>query len=99
MLGLNQSINQGLFSIQTNNNNNIHTFANMNTERAGNEVILNETIDQLAVASSVRWYGHVPRMVDGHVPRMVDSHVFEVEGQLKKGGQTGYGRSNLRKKV
>ena len=35
-----QSINQGLFSIQTNNDNNIHTFINMNTEREGNEVIL-----------------------------------------------------------
>ena len=34
------SINQSLFSIQANNNNNIHTFANINTERAGNEVIL-----------------------------------------------------------
>ena len=34
------SINQGLFSIQENNNNNIHTFVNMNTERVGNEVIL-----------------------------------------------------------
>ena len=34
------SINQGLFCIKTNNNNNIHTFAYMNTERAGNEVIL-----------------------------------------------------------
>ena len=28
-----------LFSIQTNNNN-IHTFVNINTERAGNKVIL-----------------------------------------------------------
>ena len=36
----NQSINQSLFSIQTSNNNNIHTFVNMNTERAGNEVML-----------------------------------------------------------
>ena len=35
-----QSINQGLFCIQTNNNNNIHTFVSMNTERAGNEVLL-----------------------------------------------------------
>ena len=34
------TINQGLFSIQTNNNNNIHTFVYMNTERAGNEVKL-----------------------------------------------------------
>ena len=37
---INQSINQGLLSIQTNNNNNIHTFVYMNTERAGNEVKL-----------------------------------------------------------
>ena len=35
-----KSINQSLFSIQTNSNNNIHTFINMNTERAENEVIL-----------------------------------------------------------
>ena len=33
------SINQGLFSIQTNNNN-IHAFVDINTERAGKEVIL-----------------------------------------------------------
>ena len=26
---------------------------------------LNETIDQLAMASSVRWYGHVLRREDG----------------------------------
>ena len=35
-----KSINQGLFSIQTNNNNNIHPFVYMTTERAGNEVKL-----------------------------------------------------------
>ena len=37
-----KTINQSrfLFSIQTNNNNNIHTFVYMNTERAGNEVKL-----------------------------------------------------------
>ena len=37
-----KSINQSrfLFSIQTKNNNNIHTFVYMNTERAGNEVKL-----------------------------------------------------------
>ena len=39
MLSNHQSINQCLFSIQTNNNT-IHTFINMNTERAGREVIL-----------------------------------------------------------
>ena len=36
---INQSI-KVLLSIQTNNNNNIHTFVYMNTERAGNEVKL-----------------------------------------------------------
>ena len=29
----------------------------------------NETIDQLAMANSVRWYGHVLRREDGHVLR------------------------------
>ena len=36
---------------------------------------LKETIDQLAMANSVRWYGHVLRRALG----------FEVEGQRKKG--------------
>ena len=36
---------------------------------------LNETIDQLAMASNSRWYGHILR-------RALD---FEVEGQRKKG--------------
>ena len=43
---------------------------------------LNETIDQLAMASSVHWY--VLRREDGHVLRTLD---FEVEGQRKKGRQ------------
>ena len=30
---------------------------------------MKETIDQLAMASSVRWYGHVLRREDGHVLR------------------------------
>ena len=30
---------------------------------------LNKTIDQLAMANSVRWYGHVFRRQDGHVLR------------------------------
>ena len=42
---------------------------------------LNETIGQLAIANSVRWYGHVLRREDGHVLRALD---FEVEGQRKK---------------
>ena len=36
-------------------------------------LVLNETIDQFAMANSVRWYGHVLR------------RDFEVEGQKKKG--------------
>ena len=43
---------------------------------------LNETIDQLAIANSVRWYGHVLRREDGHVLRR--SLDFEVGGQRKK---------------
>ena len=44
---------------------------------------LNETMDQLAMASSVRWYVHVLRREDGHVLRRPLD--FEVESQRKKG--------------
>ena len=44
---------------------------------------LNDTIDQLAMANSVRWYGHVLRREDGHVLRRALD--FEVEGQRRKG--------------
>ena len=44
---------------------------------------LNETIDYLAMANRVRWYGHVLRIEDGHVlTRALD---FGVEVQRKKG--------------
>ena len=33
---------------------------------------LSETIDQLATANSVRWYGHPLRREDGHVLRAID---------------------------
>ena len=36
---------------------------------------LNETIDQLAMANSVHWHGHVLRREDGHVLRREDGHV------------------------
>ena len=42
---------------------------------------LKETTDQLAMANSVRWYGHVLRREDGHVFRLD----FKFEGQRKKG--------------
>ena len=44
---------------------------------------LNETIDQLAIANSVRWYGHVLRRWDGHVLRRALD--FDVDGQRRKG--------------
>ena len=42
---------------------------------------LKETIDQLAMANSVHWHGHVLRREDGHVLRRALD--FEVEGQSK----------------
>ena len=44
---------------------------------------LSETIDQLAMADSVRWYGHVLRREDGLVLRKALD--FEAECQRKKG--------------
>ena len=44
---------------------------------------LNETMDQLTMANSVRWYGHVLRREDGHVIRMALD--IEVESHRKKG--------------
>ena len=43
---------------------------------------LNQTIDQLAMAISVQWYGHVLMREDGHVLRRALD--FEVESQRKK---------------
>ena len=42
-----------------------------------------ETVDQLAMANSICWYGHVLRRDDGHVLRRALD--FEVEGQMKIG--------------
>ena len=44
---------------------------------------LNEIIDQLAMANSVRWYGHVFWREDSHVLRRALD--VEAEGQSKKG--------------
>ena len=43
---------------------------------------LSETIDQLVMANSVRWCGHVLRREDGHV--LIPTLNCEVEGQWKK---------------
>ena len=58
---------------------------------------LNEIIDQLAMANSVCWYGHVLRREGGLVLRRALN--FEVEGQRKNGGQRGHGKSRLMKEV
>ena len=42
---------------------------------------MNETIDQLATANIMHWYGYVLRREDGHVLR---SSKFEVEDERKK---------------
>ena len=44
---------------------------------------LNETIDQLAMANSVHWHGHMLRIEDGHI--LIRSLDIEVEDQRKKG--------------
>ena len=44
---------------------------------------LSETIDQLAMADSVHWYGHVLRRKDGHV--LIMALDFEVKVQRNKG--------------
>ena len=43
----------------------------------------NETMDQLAMTSSVHRYGHVLRREDGHVLRRALE--YEFEGERKKG--------------
>ena len=56
---------------------------------------LKETMDQLAMTNSVRWYGHVLRREDGHVLRRALD--FEVEGQRKKGRPKRTSEKKLRK--
>ena len=56
-----------------------------------------ETMDELAVANSVRWYGHVLKREDGHVLiRLLD---LEVEGHGRKGRPKRTWKRRLRKKV
>ena len=44
---------------------------------------LHETVDRMARASGVRWYGHVLRREDGNI--LKDALAFEVSGQRKRG--------------
>ena len=57
---------------------------------------VNETIDQLAMANSDRWYDHVLRREDGHVlKRALD---LRLKAKGRKGCQRGHGKSRLTKK-
>ena len=58
---------------------------------------LNETIDQLAVANSVRWHGHVLRKEEGHVLRR--ALYFDVKGQGKKWSPKRRGKKQVEEKV
>ena len=58
---------------------------------------LNEMMDQLAIANSVHWYGHVLRRKDGHVLRMALD--FEAECGRKKKGRRVHGKGRLSLKV
>ena len=58
---------------------------------------LDETIDQLAVANSLHWYGHVLKREDGHV--FGKALETQVEGQREKGGRRGHERGRLRRKA
>ena len=51
---------------------------------------LNETMDQLAMANSVCWYGHVLKREDGHILRR--ALYYKVEGQRRKRGCEEAGR-------
>ena len=67
-------------------------------QKRSNDLILmlalNQTIDQLAMANSVRWHGHVLRRED-------DCEYGSLRLKMKGGneGQKGHGRSRLRKRV
>ena len=58
---------------------------------------LHETIDQLVMANSVRWYDHGLWREDGHVLRRALD--FEVEGQRKKRRLKRACKQQVRKKV
>ena len=55
----------------------------MTTEEQMNMLGLKETLDQLATANGVRWYGHVLRRDDDSVLRVAMD--LEVSGKRKQG--------------
>ena len=57
---------------------------------------LNKTIDQLTMANSVCWYGHVLRRGWSCLEKGIS---LRLKVKRRKGGQRGRGRSRLRKKM
>ena len=54
---------------------------------------LNETIDQLAMANNICWYGHVLWREDGLVLWIEDGHVLRRALNLEVEGQRANGRT------
>ena len=51
-------------------------------------LVLNETMDQLAMANSVRWYGHALRRKDDHVLRRAPDLVAEGKRKIVRPKRT-----------
>ena len=65
-------------------------------DRRNSEVLMNmlgikESLDRMAKASSIRWYGHVLRKVDENV--IAKALKFEVSGSRRRGGPNKRGKS------
>ena len=58
---------------------------------------LNETIDQLGMANSIRWHGHVLRREDGHVERRAWDLRLKVN--KRKGGKRRHGRGEKNERL
>ena len=66
------------------------------TEEQMNMFGLKETIDQLATANGIIWYGHVLRRDDNSVLRVALD--LEVSGKRNRGRQKSLGRSKWRRR-
>ena len=53
----------------------------LKVRKRSEDLILNEAIDQLAMANSVHWYGHVMMREVGHVLRRVSDFEVKVNGR------------------
>ena len=62
-----------------------------NTEELIKMLGLKETLDKMAKANEVRWYGHVVRRDDESI--LKKAMMFEVNGPRKRGGRSKHGRN------